>query len=546
MGGRVSRGRDNQSLIDELVNSGLKLNPEVERSLRILSTVIGLLLGHNGINHGIEVNDFNINFSREHLAAFMSECDAPFERSFCPPVFLHGNILDLVVPLDQPSGLNEHLSVFLQSSLASQSEIVHNDSNSQSNVNIINSSSLHASTEERQGHSSEVMEVEENGLMDEDNTSENSGHNEGDGEGDSGSDPVSWEEDFTVDLPPCIHFDNSSSNQQNSDVLRWPVYDRIYVGAAVTNRIHLQSILRLLKVGGILVAPYRDKFMKIRRVDENKVTASELMSVTFATLLPSIIGSRKKVEPPPKQEVTPLEQLAARLIRRLLRQVIEYRHNGPPVLGRMEEIEVDEGEMNETCDMSEELESSVDTVDVEESDEINREGGVLRSRSPCGSPTSARNCPMARFLHYLINHAEIGQGRSQTSNQDSPNEISSPDINEMNSSEIQNDITDEGRDPLNEESDQNTTEFQRSHSPYLQLNFRRHGHERSYGRGGSRINSILNTRASINSEPISDEQHEDKSIPRKKKKKYRWVPPSYTYKEEMQRILSKELRLGNL
>ncbi|CAH8652314.1 unnamed protein product [Heterobilharzia americana] len=554
MGGRVSRGRDNQSLIDELVNSGLKLNPEVERSLRLvdrggyfdekspraymdlawrsgslhlsapsiyivalknldiqpgncflnvgsgtgyLSTVIGLLLGHNGINHGIEVNDFNINFSREHLAAFMSECDAPFERSFCPPVFLHGNILDLVVPLDQPSGLNEHLSVFLQSSLASQSEIVHNDSDSQSNVNIINSSSLHASTEERQGHSSEVMEVEENGLMDEDNTSENSGHNEGDGEGDSGSDPVSWEEDFTVDLPPCIHFDNSSSNQQNSDVLRWPVYDRIYVGAAVTNRIHLQSILRLLKVGGILVAPYRDKFMKIRRVDENKVTASELMSVTFATLLPSIIGSRKKVEPPPKQEVTPLEQLAARLIRRLLRQVIEYRHNGPPVLGRMEEIEVDEGEMNETCDMSEELESSVDTVDVEESDEINREGGVLRSRSPCGSPTSARNCPMARFLHYLINHAEIGQGR----------------------------------DPLNEESDQNTTEFQRSHSPYLQLNFRRFlsgvggsiiatatGHERSYGRGGSRINSILNTRASINSEPISDEQHEDKSIPRKKKK----------------------------
>lgn len=36
--------------------------------------------------------------------------------------------------------------------------------------------------------------------------------------------------------------------------------------------------------------------MKIKRIEENKITASELMSVSFATLLPSRIGSEKQVE----------------------------------------------------------------------------------------------------------------------------------------------------------------------------------------------------------------------------------------------------------
>ncbi|VDP44900.1 unnamed protein product [Schistosoma mattheei] len=319
MGGHVSRGRDNQSLIDELVQNGLTLNPETERALRLvdrggyfsekspraymdmawrsgslhlsapsiyivalknldiqpgncflnvgsgtgyLSTVIGLLLGYNGVNHGIEVNDFNVNFSREHLVTFLSECDAPFERSFCPPVFLHGNILDLVVPSVQQPIMVERLNNFQQ-----PSEIIQNNLDTHLDNSVINPEDIWTS-EGNQNHSSDAtMEVEGNDHVVSENTyqngdldtTNNDDNNNNDNE--SESDPIKWEEEFIVGSPPWIHPDSSHPlcDQTDTNIPRWPVYDRIYVGAAVTSRLHLQSILRLLKVGGILVVPYRDK-----------------------------------------------------------------------------------------------------------------------------------------------------------------------------------------------------------------------------------------------------------------------------------------------
>ncbi|KAH8866829.1 Protein-L-isoaspartate O-methyltransferase domain-containing protein 1 [Schistosoma japonicum] len=519
MGGHVSRGRDNQSLIDELLRNGLTLDPEVERALRLvdrghyvsekgpraymdmawrsgslhlsapsiyivalknldiqpgnrflnvgsgtgyLSTVIGLLLGYNGVNHGIEVNDFNVNFSREHLVTFMSECDAPFERSFCPPVFLHGNILDLVIPSDHQENITDRPNVFPQ-----PSEVVR---------------------------------------------------------------------------------DNSYS-QVNNNILRWPVYDRIYVGAAVTNLYHLQSILRLLKVGGIVVVPYRNKFMKIRRIEENKITASELMSVSFSTLLSSKTASEKRVKLPPEQDVISLEQLAARLIRTLLRNVIEFRHNGPPSLGRIEETEEGESEMNRVSNTNEDSDNSLSNPDTEVPDESNRENcdDILQSRS-----SLSQSCSMARFLYYLINHAEIGQGRSQ-----SPfNEDSNSD--RTNSSDAQSNTTEgDVLDTETEGSDHTTTGNRCINSQYLRINFRRFLNgvsntiiattpyrEHSNNDNDNQSSGILNTEAYVDNELKTDAPVKSKSTLHKQRKKCRWIPPSYTYKEEMQRILSEELHLG--
>lgn len=41
--------------------------------------------------------------------------------------------------------------------------------------------------------------------------------------------------------------------------VQWPLYDRIYVGAAVQSANQFLAILRLLKIGGVMIAPVRDK-----------------------------------------------------------------------------------------------------------------------------------------------------------------------------------------------------------------------------------------------------------------------------------------------
>ncbi|VDO81096.1 unnamed protein product [Schistosoma margrebowiei] len=250
-----------------------------------------------------------------------------------------------------------------------------------------------------------------------------------------------------------------------------------------------------------------------------------------------------------------MEQLAARIIRSLLRNVIEFRHNGPPILGHMEEVEEEEGddEANTSCDTNEDSDTLMNNADIEELDGPSRESGesVLQPRIP-----GSQNCSMARFLHYLINHAEIGHDRSQVSNQNSPTEdISS---NRTNSNDVQNDTT--GDDALDAEtggSDGTAAENHISNPPYLRIDFCRFlngvsntiigtstGCEHSNEDEDTQINRILNTSASVDNESTTDEHVKNKSTPHKKRKKYCWVPPSYTYKEEMERILSEELRFG--
>ncbi|VDP61027.1 unnamed protein product [Schistosoma mattheei] len=217
----------------------------------------------------------------------------------------------------------------------------------------------------------------------------------------------------------------------------------------------------------------------------------------------------------PKANVISLEQLAARIIRSLLRNVIEFRHNGPPILGHMEEVEEEgDDEANTSCDTNEDSDTLMNNAEIEELDGTSRESGesVLQPRIP-----GSQDCSMARFLHYLINHAEIGHDRSQVSNQNSPTEDTNS--NRTNSNDVQNDTTgDEALDAETGGSDGTATENHNSNPPYLRIDFCRFlngvsntiigtstGCEHSNEDEDTQINEIHNTSASVDNESTTDE-----------------------------------------
>nr|XP_039252555.1 protein-L-isoaspartate O-methyltransferase domain-containing protein 1-like isoform X1 [Styela clava] len=65
-----------------------------------LSTMAGLLLGANGINHGIEYHEDVVEYSRERLKDFMLKSPAFDRFDFCEPKFSVGNCL--LLPPDTP------------------------------------------------------------------------------------------------------------------------------------------------------------------------------------------------------------------------------------------------------------------------------------------------------------------------------------------------------------------------------------------------------------------------------------------------------------
>lgn len=154
MGASVSHGVDNNDLIDKLSEAGYIWSPEVVFALRsvdraiyfpeshqhlayrdlaykngdvhlsapciycevleglelceglsflnigsgtgYLSTVVGLLLGANGINHGIEISSNLVHFSQSKLELFLEKSRPNILGvEFCDPVFVCGNGLCL-------------------------------------------------------------------------------------------------------------------------------------------------------------------------------------------------------------------------------------------------------------------------------------------------------------------------------------------------------------------------------------------------------------------------------------------------------------------
>lgn len=149
MGGAVSAGKDNDELVDNLKEAGYIKTPEIEHVFKsvdrgdyfpegtkqhaykdlawkhsnihlsapciysevmelleikeglsflnlgsgtgYLSTMAGLLLGPNGVNHGVELFEDVVDFANKKLEQFISNNPAFEGINFCEPVFVVGN-----------------------------------------------------------------------------------------------------------------------------------------------------------------------------------------------------------------------------------------------------------------------------------------------------------------------------------------------------------------------------------------------------------------------------------------------------------------------
>lgn len=331
MGVNASRGWDNQSLMDKMIDSDHCLPQCLERSMRLvdrgeyfeershraymdlawrsgcihlsapsiyitalgnldlspgqsflnigsgsgyLSTVVGLILGYNGVNHGIELNENSVSFAEKRLASFLRSSDAPCERDFCIPQFLHGNIFDLVLG-DLPTAHEAHGHGDHSESDADEQEDVAlflNNSGDSFIQTVANSTANEADDDstEISNQSSFLL------TPDEPDTSQN----------DENQNSVPGCSTDEVSILPSPSFDaNLGSEYHRDGPLQWPTYDRIYVGAAVRSPTHLNYILRLLKVNGVLIAPVQDELVKITRLAENRISRNSLLSVSFAPLI---------------------------------------------------------------------------------------------------------------------------------------------------------------------------------------------------------------------------------------------------------------------
>ncbi|CAN8002109.1 unnamed protein product [Ixodes hexagonus] len=153
MGGAVSAGEDNDELIDNLVEADYIKSPLVEKVFRAvdradyyadgckenayrdlawkqgnlhlsapciysevleslllepglsflnlgsgtgyLSTVVGLILGPYGVNHGVELHEDVVQYARRKVCEFIRTTEALDEHEFCEPRFVVGNCLAL-------------------------------------------------------------------------------------------------------------------------------------------------------------------------------------------------------------------------------------------------------------------------------------------------------------------------------------------------------------------------------------------------------------------------------------------------------------------
>ncbi|XP_041484960.1 uncharacterized protein LOC121431452 isoform X1 [Lytechinus variegatus] len=58
-----------------------------------LSTMVGLVIGSNGVNHGIEIHQDVIDYANERLQLFLSRSPSVDQYEFCQPLFIKGNCL---------------------------------------------------------------------------------------------------------------------------------------------------------------------------------------------------------------------------------------------------------------------------------------------------------------------------------------------------------------------------------------------------------------------------------------------------------------------
>lgn len=260
MGGAVSAGEDNDELIDNLVEADYIKSPLVEKVFRAvdradyyadgckenayrdlawkqgnlhlsapciysevleslllepglsflnlgsgtgyLSTVVGLILGPHGVNHGVELHEDVVQYARRKVAEFMRSTEALDEHEFCEPRFVVGN---------------------------------------------------------------------------------------------------------------CLALDPGRR------------YDRVYCGASCPPE-HCVFIKGLVKVGGILVMPFNDQLVQVKRTGESSWQEKNILPVSFAMLVQPSSRERAQEVTLPDYQPGSLQALSRIRIRRVLRTLLEREH----------------------------------------------------------------------------------------------------------------------------------------------------------------------------------------------------------------------------
>nr|XP_012148788.1 PREDICTED: uncharacterized protein LOC100880179 isoform X2 [Megachile rotundata] len=101
-------------------------------------------------------------------------------------------------------------------------------------------------------------------------------------------------------------------------------YDRVYCGAACPES-HEGFIKQFVRVGGILVMPFKDHLLRIHRIDEDKWLHFTMFSVSFSTLVvPS--ASEQTLFHLPECNPLSLQELCRGKIRHRLRQNVWNEH----------------------------------------------------------------------------------------------------------------------------------------------------------------------------------------------------------------------------
>ncbi|XP_072753195.1 protein-L-isoaspartate O-methyltransferase domain-containing protein 1 [Anoplolepis gracilipes] len=101
-------------------------------------------------------------------------------------------------------------------------------------------------------------------------------------------------------------------------------YDRVYCGAGCPES-HEAFIKQFVRIGGILVMPYKDQLLRVQRMDEDIWTQYTMLPVSFATLvIPP--ASEHNLFHLPECNPLPLQELCRGRIRHYLRQNIWREH----------------------------------------------------------------------------------------------------------------------------------------------------------------------------------------------------------------------------